>query len=171
MVTSITVTFSTVVTLPANAASAFTLVRTGGGAVTIGSVTQQVVNGASLVTLSGFSGADASQNGSLNDGSYTLTALASQITANGQQLDGNGDGTPGDDYVLADNGQTGGLFRFYGDINGDRFVNGIDFAAFRAAFGSGPGDPNFNPAFDVNGDGFITGPDFAAFRANFGQSI
>src|SRR5207244_246402 len=83
MVTSVTVTFSAVVTLPANAAPAFTLTRTGGGAVTIGSVARQVVNGVSVVTLSGFGGAEASQGGSLNDGKYTLTALAGQITASG----------------------------------------------------------------------------------------
>src|SRR5204863_9315478 len=132
--------------LPTNAASAFTLTRTGGGAVTIGSVTQQVINGASVVTLSGFSGTEASQGGSLNDGTYTLTALASQITANGQQLDGNADGTAGDNYVFADSGAATGsqLYRFFGDANRDRFVNGADFALFRTAFGSGAGDPAFN---------------------------
>src|SRR5207247_3043133 len=156
-----------------NIASAFTLTRIGGGAVTIGTVTAATVSGAMVVTLSGFSGAEASQGGSLNDGRYTLTALASQITANGQPLDGNGDGTGGDNFVFADSGLTTGsqLYRFYGDVNGDRFVNGTDFAPFRAAFGSGPGDPNYNAAFDVNGDGFVNGTDFAAFRGNFGQSI
>jgi hypothetical protein len=170
MVTTLSVAFSTVVTLPANIASAFTLVRTGGGAVTIGSATAATVSGATVVTLTGFVGADANA-GSLLDGKYTLTALASQITANGQQLDGNGDGTGGDNFVLADSGNPGGLYRFYGDVNGDRFVNGADFGPFRAAFGSSTLDPNFNPQFDVNGDGFITGPDFSAFRVNFGQSI
>src|SRR5204862_8327357 len=116
MVTSISVTFSTVVSLPTNIASAFTLARIGGGLVTIGSATAQTVSGATVVTLSGFSGAEASSGGSLNDGRYTLTALASQITANGQQLDGNGDGTGGDNYVFADSGAATGsqLYRFFG---------------------------------------------------------
>ena len=47
---------------------------------------KNAVNGVTVVTLSGFAGAEASQGGSLNDGRYTLTALAGQITANGQQL-------------------------------------------------------------------------------------
>src|SRR5205085_10018318 len=126
MVTSLAVTFDSLVTLPANAATAFTLTRIGGGAVTIGTATAQAVSGATVVTLSGFSGAEASSGGSLNDGRYTLTALASQITANGQQLDGNGDGTGGDNFVFADSGLATGnqLFRFFGDVTGDRFVNG-----------------------------------------------
>jgi hypothetical protein len=75
--------------------------------------------------------------------------------------------------VLADSGSTTGsqLYRFYGDANGDRFVNGIDYAAFRAAFGASTTDPAYSAAFDVNGDGFINGIDFAAFRVNFGQGI
>src|SRR5207253_6601871 len=135
--TSISVAFNTVVTLPQSIASAFTLTRQGGGAVTIGTATATTVSGATVVTLSGFSGAEASSGGSLNDGRYTLTALASQITANGQQLDGNGDGAPGDNFAYADSGAATGnqLYRFFGDVNGDRFVNGADFALFRTAFG------------------------------------
>jgi hypothetical protein len=139
--------------------------------VTIGSASAATVGGVTVVTLTGFSGPQTSA-GSLQDGSYTLTALATQITtAGGQQLDGNGDGTPGDNYVLTDSGQPGGLFRFYGDINGDRFVNGADFALFRSAFGTSLGDPAYNAGFDLNGDGFVNGADFAAFRTNFGLSI
>jgi hypothetical protein len=173
MVTSISVAFSTVVGLPANVASAFTLTRIGGGAVTIGSATAQTVNGGTVVTLSGFSGAEASQGGSLNDGRYTLTALANQITANAFQLDGNGDGTAGDNFTFGDSGAATGnqLYRFFGDVNGDRFVNGTDFADFRTAFGTQSPDPNYNVAFDLNGDGFVNGTDFGVFRTNFGSNI
>jgi hypothetical protein len=173
MVTSITVTFSTIVSLPANIASAFTLSRIGGGAVTIGTATAQTVSGATVVTLSGFSGTEALFGGSLNDGRYTLTALASQITANGQQLDGNGDGTGGDNFVFGDSGAATGnqLYRFFGDVTGDRFVNGADFATFRTAFGTQSPDPNYVAAFDLNADGFVNGADFALFRINFGGSI
>jgi hypothetical protein len=138
--------------------------------VTIGTASAATVGGVTVVTLSGFSGTQTSA-GSLLDGSYTLTALASQITATGRQLDGNGDGTPGDNFVLSDNGQAGGLYRFFGDITGDRFVNGADFALFRSAFGTSTGDSNYNAAFDVNGDGFVNGADFAVFRTNFGGGI
>ena len=70
----------------------------------------------------------------------------------------------GGDFVL-------NLHRLYGDVNGDRFVNGADFAPFRAAFGTTSGDPNYSAALDVNGDGFINGADFAVFRINFGSSL
>ena len=71
----------------------------------------------------------------LADGRYTLTAFAAQI--NGGNFDGNGDGTGGDDYVLASappNPPTN-LFRFYGDINGDGTVDASDFIVFRQYFG------------------------------------
>jgi len=96
------------------------------------SATAATVGGKTVVTLSGFSGTQTSA-GSLIDGRYTLTALASQITtATGQQLDGNGDGTPGDDFVFADSGTTTGnqLYRLYGDANGDRTVNAADLATY-----------------------------------------
>jgi hypothetical protein len=129
------------------------------------------VSGATVVTLSGFSGAEASAGGSLNDGRYTLTALAAQITANGQQL--NGGGTAGTNFVFADSGQATGsqLFRFFGDVTGDRNVNGSDFGPFRLAFGTSSGDPGYNAAFDINGDGFVNGADFGPFRVNFGLGI
>ena len=72
---------------------------------------------------------------------------------------------------LAAGDYTASLFRLFGDANGDRFVNGADFALFRAAFGAGPLDPNYDPAFDANSDGFINGIDFEAFRARFGSSL
>ena len=60
-----------------------------------------------------------------------LTALAGQITEGlfGQRLDGNGDGTPGDNYVFSPQGPQG-LFRYYGDANGDRRVDVVDLGAF-----------------------------------------
>ena len=49
------------------------------------------------------------------------------------QLDGNGNGTPGDNYTFGD---AQGLFRFFGDVNGDQSVNGLDLGFFRNAFGT-----------------------------------
>jgi len=168
MVTNLAVTFSTVVTLPANAAAAFTLQRIGGGPVSIGTATTRVVNGVTEVTLSGFSGAEASAGGSLNDGRYTLAALAASITANVVQLDGNGDGVGGDDFVFADGGTAGGLFRLFGDVNGDRTVNITDLTAFRNAFGATTSDPNYQSFLDFNGDGVINLADLTQFRNRFG---
>jgi hypothetical protein len=109
-----------------------------------------------VVTLNAFGGEETAF-GSLNDGRYTLTTLAGQISAGGTALDGNGDGTGGDNYVLAD---AGGLFRFYGDVNGDQVVNGLDLGFFRAAFGTAAGDPAYPGYLDFNGDGAVNGLDF-----------
>ena len=57
-----------------------------------------------VVTLTGFTGAET-QFGSLADGRYTLTVRANQVTAGGLQLDGDGDGTGGDDYVAERHGR------------------------------------------------------------------
>lgn len=42
-----------------------------------------------------------------------------------------------------------------GDINGDGIVNEIDQDLYSAAYGSRPGDPNWNPDADISGDGFV----------------
>ena len=59
-----------------------------------------------------------------------------------------------------------GMFRPFGDVNGDATVNGLDLAAFRAALGT---FTLFGSPFDVNGDGVINILDLTAFRASFGK--
>jgi hypothetical protein len=41
------------------------------------------------------------------------------------------------------------------DLDGDLFVGATDLAIFNAAFGSVPGDPNWNPDADFDGDGKV----------------
>jgi hypothetical protein len=154
-VTDLTVTFSAQVSFAGTVASAFTLSRTGGGAVSF-VATGSVVNGVTVVTLNGFTGSET-EFGSLKDGRYTLTVLANQITFGGQQLDGNGDGTAGDNFTFGD---SQGLFRFFGDINGDRHVDIADFGLFSVSIFN-PG--NYNAAFDFNNDGAIDIADFGQF--------
>ena len=74
LVTGLAVTFDSAVTLPSTPASAFQLVRTGGGAVTL-AVSTAPVNGGTVATLT-FSGAET-EFGSLRDGNYTLTVFGS----------------------------------------------------------------------------------------------
>jgi hypothetical protein len=111
------------------------------------------------VTLNAFTGS-ATEFGSLADGRYTLTALASQISASGQQM--------ASDYQFGD---TQGLFRMFGDVNGDQTVNGFDFGFFKNAFGTQAGDPNYLSYLDFNGDGVINGFDFGQFRTRFGTQL
>jgi ELWxxDGT repeat protein len=149
-VASLTVTFSAQVTFAETVASAFTLTRNGGGAVNF-SATASVIGGVTVVTLTGFTGSET-QFGSLKDGRYTLTALASQISANGQQM--------ASDYTFGD---AQGLFRFYGDINGDRHVDIADFGQFSSTFNLSTGQTGFLAAFDFNGDWVIDIADFGQF--------
>jgi hypothetical protein len=168
-VTSIDVEFSAAVTFAGPVAAAFQLSRIGGGAVGGFTATANVVGGHTVVTLTGFTGAETNF-GSLADGRYTLTAVASQITAGGIQLDGNGDGTPGDNFVLT--GTTAnGLFRFYGDQNGDGTDNAADFGLFRQAFGTSTGNQFYRDFLDFNADGTINAADFGQFRPRFGASV
>jgi hypothetical protein len=165
-VTSVTVTFSAAVTLPANAAQAFRLTRTGLGTPT-GDVTLAVDLTGSTATQTvarlTFSGA-LTESGSLADGNYTLTVLGSQVSAGGQLLDGNGDGQPGGDFSLA-------LHRLFGDNDGDRDVDSLDFFQLRSTYGLAASAPGYLAAFDFNGDGFVDALDFFQFRTRFGTTL
>src|SRR5207248_2263586 len=144
-------------------AAAFTLTRTGGGAVAF-TATADVVGGVTVVTLDGFSGAET-QFGSLADGRYTLTALAGQITAGlGGALDGNGDGTGGEDYGFGD---AQGLFRFYGDANGERRVDVADLGLFAGTYLRVSPDPAYLAYFDFNADGRVDVTDLGQFAQRY----
>jgi hypothetical protein len=165
-VTDITVTFTGLATLPANLTDAFRLTRLNPDGSTA-DVTLAVDPSASTATQTvarlTFSGS-LTEFGSLVDGRYRLTILASQVSGNGQPLDGDANGTPGGDFVM-------NLFRLYGDINGDGTVNGLDLALFRGAFGTALGSPNYVDYLDLNGDGAVNGFDLAAFRSRFGTNL
>jgi autotransporter-associated beta strand protein len=161
-VTSLSVSFSAQVTFAGTVESAFTLTHFGGGAVAFTAIAVNF-NNRTTVTLNGFTGSET-QFGSLADGRYTLTALASQISAGGIQLDGNGDGLAGDNYAF---GGAQGLFRFFGDINGDQHVDVADFGLFSSTFNLSTGQTGFLAAFDFNADGHIDIADFGQFSLRF----
>jgi nitrous oxidase accessory protein NosD len=166
LVTDVTVRFNAAVKFAGDPADAFRLTRTGPGSLA-GDVALAVDLSASTATQTvarlTFSG-PLTAFGSLIDGTYTLTVLGSRVSAGGVSLDGDGDGLPGGDSTTS-------LFRLYGDVNGDRAVNGLELGAFRAAFGTALGDANYLVFLDVNGDGAINGLDLAQFRSAFGRTI
>jgi hypothetical protein len=163
-VLSVTVTFSGLVNFVGNPADAFKLekmvtgVPTGMVSVNVdlsGSTPTQTI---ARLTFVG----PMTEFGSLSDGSYRLTVVAANVTnGSGDQLDGNGDGTVGDNFVSV----SGAIHRLFGDINGDRTVNSADFLAFRTAFLSN------NAAFDINNDGVVGAEDFIQFRLRFTASV
>jgi len=55
-----------------------------------------------------------------------------------------------------------------GDIDGDNEVTLFDFGALVSAFGSMPGDSNWNPEADLDGDKEVTLFDFGVLVSNFG---
>jgi hypothetical protein len=57
-----------------------------------------------------------------------------------------------------------------GDVNGDGTVNIFDLAAVGIAYGSSPGDANWNPAADLTGDGGIDIFDLATVGLNYGRT-
>jgi len=156
-VTDIALSFNTQVTFPNGIANAFTLTRTGGGAVAF-TPTATVVNGVTVVTLTNFNGVET-ESGSLRDGRYTLTGIANQIVNVILTLDGNGDGvgTAGDNFTF---GEAQGLFRFFGDANGDRHVDIADFGLFSNSIFT---PANYINGFDFNNDGVIDIADFGQF--------
>jgi hypothetical protein len=129
-----------------------------GGPVALAADTTQSTPTQTVVVLT-FSGAGTTA-GSLDDGNYQLTVLAAAVLGgDGQPLDGNGNGTGGDNFTFA-------FHRLFGDSDGDRDVDATDFGAFRAAFGA-----TSNLSFDADGDGDVDATDFGAFRSRFGSSV
>ena len=56
-----------------------------------------------------------------------------------------------------------------GDASGDDAVTSIDFSLLAGAFGSIPGDPNWNANCDFDRNGAVTIMDFSLLAASFGQ--
>jgi hypothetical protein len=165
MVTSISVPFNTLVNFAGGiAAAAFKLERMS-GATPVGTVdfvadVQDLVSH-TVVKLT-FNGSQ-SEFGSLVDGLYRLTVTASAITDYSMQmLDGDGNGTAGDNFVSA----PGSIHRLFGDADGNRLVDASDFNAFRLVYGTtGPS------MFDFDNDNQVSAFDFAQFRLRYGRMV
>jgi hypothetical protein len=148
MVISLTVTFSSVVTIDAGA---FALVRHGGGTVGL-QVTEAVVDGHTVATLI-FVGAGI-LGGSLADGHYTLTIHGDRIHDSfGQPLDGD---------------RTDTFFRLFGDSDGDGHVDVKDLLRFAGTFGKRAGDPGYLAYFDYDGNGTVDLGDLLQLLRRFG---
>jgi hypothetical protein len=55
-----------------------------------------------------------------------------------------------------------------GDINRDGTVNNTDLHLLNQAYGSKPGDPNWNPDADLNKDNIIDVEDLNLLSRNYG---
>ncbi len=161
-VTTIDVTFDTLVNFPGAPVTAFNLARQlPAGAVALAAAVTNTTQ--TKVTLTFVGG--TVDNISLADGRYTLTVFNGQVSNVAGQLDGDNNGTPGPDYILVGNPATNNLFRLFGDFDGDGNVAANDFIQFRLALGG------TNPIFDFDNDGAVAASDFIQFRLRFGGSI
>jgi murein DD-endopeptidase MepM/ murein hydrolase activator NlpD len=166
-VTTLAMTFDSHVTFSTIPEGAFQLTRQSDGLHPLATAIVDDTGATTVVTLS-FVGSTAVDFGSLADGRYTLTIDASKISTVGGQLDGDGNATGGDNYVLASAASPDpptNIFRFFGDANGDGAVAANDFVLFRQAFNGA------NDIFDFDGDGSVSASDFVQFRQRFNASI
>ncbi|QDV88633.1 M64 family metallopeptidase [Stieleria magnilauensis] len=97
---------------------------------------------------------------SLLDGQYELKIIASAVTT-----------TVGNDPMSADvlfgNQATDAFFRLFGDVDGDRDVDGQDYGRFGQTFLQGPTSGAFDARFDRDGDGDVDGQDYGQFGLRF----
>ncbi len=162
-VTSLQVTLDQLVNFTGAPANAFQLKHQPDNA-TVGLVANVLVNaGTTEVTLT-FIGATSVDFGSLADGRYTLTVNAALIANSNGNVDGNADGFGGDNYTKVGT-PANGLFRLFGDSDGDGTVASSDFIQFRLSFGG------TNYIFDFVGAGAVAASDFVQFRLRFGANI
>jgi titin len=148
MVTSITVTFNTVVTLDAGAIE---VVNEGGNVEGV-IVTTSVVNGKTVAMLT-FTGDDVI-GGSLADGHYNLITHAEKVHDNlGQTLDKD---------------RTDTFFRLFGDSDGKGFVDNLDLFRFRSTYGKRRGEPGYLWYFDYYGAGIVDDNALEQFYLRYG---
>lgn len=134
---------------------AFAVMNRGSGASVGYSMDVPVfINGQTRVRLQ-FAGSET-EFGSLVDGNYQLTILASKITSQtGQNLD--------DSFVYGDQA-VDQFYRLFADLDGDRLVGPTEFAAMRAGMFSRPGDAGYIAALDYDDNGELNPDDFAKLR-------
>jgi len=156
-VTNVTVTFDRVVSFTGAAAAAFQLARTGPGtptgnvAISVDTTGSTATQTVAKLTFSGSLTEGSATAPSLVDGNYSLTVFGGQVQG----------GIQGGDNVST-------LFRLFGDVDGNKSVNGSDLNAFRAAFGTNQGDTSYQSFLDFDGNGAINGTDLGQFRSRFG---
>ncbi|MEO1524153.1 MAG: YHYH protein [Planctomycetota bacterium] len=164
--TSITVRFDREVSL---ADGAFAVAnRDTGATLTNLSVSNVLVDGKTSSEIS--FGLDPSTvafgNGdfSLIDGNYQVVVSGDMVT------DASTGQTMSTDFVFGDEA-TDDFFRFYGDTDGDRDIDGQDFGRFALTFLKTLGDPLYRASLDSDGDGDVDGQDYGRFSSKFLQTL
>lgn len=99
--------------------------------------------------------------GSLKDGIYSVTVHGAQVTDSANQHMG------GDQSLT--------FHRLFGDIDGNKTINNLDYLNFKKSYGSTRNDPvtgsEYNPNFDYDANGTINNLDYLHFKANYGKTF
>ncbi len=161
-VTTLSVEFDQRVQFNAAMSSVFQLARQSDSAAVSFSTSTNSTGPGTVVTFTFTAG--PLESGSLADGRYTLTINALQVDNGFYKLDGDCNGIGGDNYQIVGT-PTNGLFRLFGDADGDGTISTADFIQFRLAFGGS------STMFDFDNDGSVAVSDFIQFRLRFGGSI
>jgi hypothetical protein len=123
-----------------------------------------VVEGKTVLRVT-FASQTLAPGGSLSDGNYRLTIRADRVRdLAGAALDGNRDGVAG-----ANANQ--GLFRLFGDSNGDRVVDAADRDQFRAWRKKSEAGTGYHYMFDADLDRDIDSDDADQFYARYGMRL
>jgi outer membrane protein assembly factor BamB len=115
----------------------------------------------------------ASQNVTLSSGSSTTLAFTwntSGFAYGNYNLDAYAWPVPGENNT-ANNSCMGGnvIVTVPGDVNGDGRVDLKDIVLVAQAYGSMPGDPNWNPNADITGSGTVDLPDLVILAVHYAQ--
>src|SRR5262249_4510029 len=145
VVRSLSVTFNGPVTLDPGA---FLLTRRKDLVVTP-SFTTATVAGQTVATLA-FSGT-GTESGSLADGNWTLTTVASKVH------------NAGSPAITMASDQTATFHRLFGDCDGDRDVDAADMFRLRSTFGVTASNPSFLTFLDFDADGDVDAADMFGF--------
>lgn len=160
-VKDITVRFSRPMTFPNGPSGAISLTGPGGPVQMDFDLTQSTP---SLTTVKLRFPSPTGGFGSVPDGNYLLVINANAVFDDGgSALDGDGNGQPGGNFTLT-------FHRLFGDFDGDRDVDILDFSLFRTVFGQS-GQTGLPAACDSDGDGDVDIADFSRFRQRFGTMI
>ena len=99
----------------------------------------------------------------LVDGNYQLTVDSSLVTRGGVPM--------AEDYVYGDQ-QADGFYSFFGDADGDRDVDNVDFSIFlQTYFKRLNVDSEYNPIMDYDADGDVDNVDFSFFLGRYFKTI
>jgi len=102
---------------------------------------------------------------SVTPGNYNLTANANVLPSDNNPTgidDDPGDNTLDDVTVF---------ITIAGDADGDGTVDDSDLSDLNEAYGSKPGDPNWNPYCDFKGDNKVDASDLFDLSKNYGKTV